>query len=476
MSGPRGGAAPEDAGGTRVERAADDARPGPGRRPGARVRRAGALATALLAALAPFAAADWLAPDASFREAQLQLRYAARDTAEKGANRSTLDTLGAALLRLGRTAEARAMFERVLALEPRDPTALAALGKFALWDDRLAEAESLLAAAGPVEGARADLYAARLRRGAWAEAAALCEEAGDEGRKPLLEHLAAGEPTRMTGDRARILFERPWPAPLVEVKLNGTTVVMLVDTGTPGLLVDRQAAALHGVTLLAGQRLQPWGGTRVAVRNASVRRLELGGIRIEGVPAGVLSLHKLSIEVNPQAAPVSGVIGVDVLRRFDVTFDYRRRRLELAPLGWAAGVQGARVPFDLWGEGEITTWGAIQGGRRMAMLLSTGLPGGGVGAPDVVFEEHGLKPGGVSKALRGMGEWLNARPWAQVGVPSLTLGPIAFNRLPGWAGAMDASEMWRHGVRRDALLGPGILARRRMTIDWTRRELVFEED
>jgi hypothetical protein len=440
-----------------------------------RARLAAALGGAALAVLAPLAAADWLAPDASFREAQLQLRYAARDTVEKGANVSTLDTLGMALFRLGRVPEARATFERVRVLAPADRTALAALGKLALWADRLGAAESLLVAAGDVERARADLYATRLRRGDWAAAAAMCEERGDEGRKPLLEHLAASEPVRVTGERARILLERPWPAPLIEVKLNGTTVVMLVDTGTPGLLIDRQAAGLHGVTLLAGQRLQPWGGTRVAVRNASVRRLDLGDIRIEGLPAGVLSLHKLSIEVNPQSTPIAGVIGFDVLRRFDVTFDYRKRRLELAPLGWAAGAQGTRVPFELWGEGELTTWGAIQGGRRMAMLFSTGLPGAGVGAPDVVFEEHGLKAGGVSKMMRGMGEWLNGRPWAQVGVPSLTLGAVAFNRLPGWSGAMDASELWRHGVRRDAILGPGILAKRRTTIDWTRRELVFED-
>jgi hypothetical protein len=447
-------------------------RPGAAR---AALRRAAPAAFVLLVG-APFAAADWLAPDASFREAQLQLRYAVRDTVEKGANVSTLDTLGMALLRLGRVAEARAVLGRVLAMAPGDRTASAAFGKFALWADRLAEAESLLTAAGDVERARADLYATRLRRGDWAAAAAMAEEQGDEGRKPLLEQLATAEPMRATGERAQLLMVRPWPAPLVQVKLNGSPVLMLVDTGSPGLLIDRQAATLHGVTLLAGQRLAPWGGSRAAVRNATVRRLDLGGIRLEGVPAGVLSLHKLSIEVNPQAMAISGVIGLDVLRRFDVTFDYRKRRIELAPLGWAAGIQGTRVPFDLWGEGEVTTWGALQGGRRMAMLLATGMPGGGVGAPEVVFEEHGLKSGGMAKALRGMGEWMGGRPWAAVGVPSLTLGGMAFNRLPGWSGAMDAAELWRHGVRRDALLGPGILLKRRVTLDWTRRELVFEEN
>jgi hypothetical protein len=158
-----------------------------------------------------------------------------------------------------------------------------------------------------------------------------------------------------------------------------------------------------------------------------------------------------------------------------VTFDYPRRRFELAPLASAANAAGIRVPFELWGENELTTWGSINGGRRMAMTLATGLPEGGVGAPDPVFEELGIKSGGISKLVSGAGSWLQGRPWSQVNVGSLTLGRAAFDRLPGWSGAMEPVEMWRHGVRRDALLGPGILRGRRTTIDWARRELVFED-
>ncbi len=440
-----------------------------------RTALAGLALGALVIAVAAPALADWLAPDASYREAQMQLRYATRDTVGHSDDLARLDTLGVALLRLGRISEARGLFQRVLAARPGDPAASAALGKLALWADRTGQAESLLVAAGDVEQARADLYAARLRRADWAAALAMCEELGDEGRKPLLEHLAGSEGVKVSGDRAQLLFERQWPAPLVKVRLNGATVVMLVDTGTPGVLIDRQAMVVHGVRALGGQRLTPWDGTRVAVRNAVVQKLQIGDIRLENVPAGVLSLHKLSLDLNPQATPVSGVIGMSVLRRFDVTFDYGKRRFELAPLGSAAKVSGIRVPFELWGEDELTTWGAIQGGRRLAMTLATGLPGAGVGAPDVVFEEHGLKSGGVSKLVKGAGTWLQGRAWSQVNVPSLTLGSMAWDKLPGWSGAMEPVEMWRHGVRRDALLGPGILLKRRTTIDWTRRELVFEE-
>lgn len=433
------------------------------------------LAALLVASVAAPALADWLAPDASLRDAQMQLRYATRDTVGHADDLARLDTLGAALLRVGRVPEARRVFERVLAAKPGDATATAALGKLALWADRTAEAESLLAGVGDVDLARQDLYATRLRRGDWTAAASMAEEMNDEGRKPLLEHLAGAPSMRVSGERAQILFEKTWPAPLVKVRLNGSLVLMMVDTGTPGVLIDKQAMTLSKVRPLGGQRLTTWDGTRVAVRNAIVQKLQIGDVTLEDVPAGVLSLHALSLQIQPAAMPISGVIGMSVLKRFDVTFDYGKRRFELAPIGTAAGATGTRVPFEQWGEDELTLWGSIQGGRRMALVLATGLPGGGVGAPDVVFEEHGLKSGGVSKLVKGAGTWLQGRAWSQVNVPSLTIGNQVYSRVTGWSGAMEPVEMWRHGVRRDGLLGPGILLGNRTTIDWKRRELLFEQ-
>src|SRR5262249_33169874 len=145
--------------------------------------------------------------------------------------------------------------------------------------------------------ARGELYAARLRLGEWNAAAEMSEALQDDGRKPLLERLA-GEPMRVQGERAKLVFERVWPAPLLKVRLNGATVLMMVDTGTPGVLLDHAAFVRNAVTPVDGQRLTPWAGTRVAVRNAIVQKLEIGGVTFTDVPASVLSLHKLSMEVN----------------------------------------------------------------------------------------------------------------------------------------------------------------------------------
>ncbi len=432
--------------------------------------------SALLLLGAGAALADWLAPDASFRDAQLQLREALRDTAGHGDDVARLDTLATAMLRLGRVADARKLFERTSLLRPGDPAAAAALGKLALWADDTTRADSLLTLAGDVEQARAELYATKLRRGAWSAAAVMAPTLGDDGRVPLLEALTETPASTVSGTPGSIYFERIWPAPLVKVKLNGTLVWMMIDTGTPGLLVDPIALRQYGVRPLSGQRLVAWDGARVAVRNAITPRLEMAGVTWTNLPTGAIALRKLSMVVNLQSVPVVGVIGLSVLRSHDVTFDFKGRRLVLAPRGSAAARTGIRVPFELWGEDELTVWGSLNGGRRMAMTLATGLPEAGVGAPEVVFDELGLKPGGISKLVKGAGAWLQGRAWTQVSVPSVTLGSVAFEKQPAWSGAMEPVELWRHGVRRDALLGPGILRGRRMTIDWTRRELVFEED
>src|SRR5262249_25786120 len=134
--------------------------------------RARAAMLALL--LATPAVAEWLAPDPSYRDAQLMLRSALRDTVGRSGDAARLDTLGGALLALDRRDAARVAVARVRDLAPGDDAARAGLGKRALFDDRLGEAESLLAGpAATAADAAADLFATRVRRAEWAAAATI---------------------------------------------------------------------------------------------------------------------------------------------------------------------------------------------------------------------------------------------------------------------------------------------------------------
>jgi hypothetical protein len=432
----------------------------------------------VLAIAASAALADWLQPDPSYRDAQMLLRQAQRDTLDHGNEPARLDTLGVALLRLGRTEDARALFARVLAADPENAAARAALGKLALFADRLREADTLLGHAGREPDMVADLYALRMREEDYAGAARLAPMANEPGRAPILEWMASHPPYYVASgpEVASVPWNRGYPIPLVRVKLNGQSVLMGIDTGARDLILDQSIARVARVTVMPSKIPVFWEGTRIAVQNAVVQRLELGGVRIEELPAGVANLRQWSIRVNPQSEPVAGVIGLQLLRRFTPTLDYDKGVLELRRPGqsYPVGVDAQRVPFEIWGESELMVYGTIASGRRMAMIVQTGLPGCGVAAPASVFEEVGVKPGMLSRAVKGAGALLQGRPWVALNVPTVTVGGLVRDKVAGWSGALDDAELWRHGVRRDAILSHDFFKGQRVTIDWERHELVVE--
>jgi hypothetical protein len=300
----------------------------------------------------------------------------------------------------------------------------------------------------------------------------------DAGRAPLLQDLAEHPPYRIVSgpETARAPWYKGYPVPLLRVKLNGESVLMALDTGLNDLLVDPTYARMSDARTIPSQSLVFWDGTRILVKHAVAPRLELGGLVVEDLPAGVVSLRKWSQHVNPRAEPIAGVIGLGLLRRFTPTLDYRRQALELRRPGVAypVGPDVRRVPFEIWGENDLTVYGSLNGGRRMAMILMSGLGGCGVAAPGGVLSEIGVKPGTVSKIVKGAGSVLQGAPWTSVTVPTVTVGPLVRTKVSGWSGALDDAELWRHGVRRDAILSHDFFKDQRVTIDWEKRELVVE--
>jgi len=435
----------------------------------------------LLIGFASSARAQTLQPDATYRDAQYQLRAAQRDTLGHATEPARLDTLGVALLRLGRYDDATRMFHGALAHAPGDAAACAGLGKLALFAGRLAEAESLLTLAVATDRDRewvSDLYAAHVQRGAYGAAATLAEELGDPGRAEMLRMLDATPPYRITAgpEQTRIPWNRGYPVPLVRAKINGKVVLMAIDTGARDLLLDPSYARRTDTRMFPTQSQVWWLGNHTTGVNAIVQRLELGGMTIENVQAALVPLRKWSIEANPAGETVGGVIGINLLRAFTPTLDYVGQALVLRrpEVAFTPPAGTPRIPFEIWGESDLTVWGSLNGGRRMAMTVHSGVPGCGVAAPKEVWQELGIKSGTVSKIMKGAGSWLGGPSWNHVTVPTVAAGTISRGKLDGWSGAMDSDDLWRHGVRRDALLSNDFFRDYRVTYDWTGRALVFE--
>ncbi|MGH7741029.1 MAG: aspartyl protease family protein [Candidatus Eiseniibacteriota bacterium] len=442
-------------------------------------RQAIACAAVLTLCLAARAHAEWQQPDPTYRDAQANLRMALRDTLGHGGEIARLDSLAVAHLSLAHFVEARRLFERVLAIDPADLASRAGMGKLALFEDHAARAESLLT--GALDGADTaprDLLAARIRQRDYAGAAALADSLEYTARAEMLHRMADDSTYVLSGDAsAKILFRRLTPAPLVLVRLNGQSVLMAVDLGAGDLMLDDFVARQCKVELLSTSGVVPWDGLLVTGRNAMVKRLDLGGVRIENLPAAVLPLRKWGLAVNPDGERVAGVIGSNLLRHFTPVLDFIAGRLELSPAARAPGAPRgtAMIPFEVWGESEMMVYGTIEGGRRMGMIVTTAIPGCGVAAPPEVFEELAVKPGAMSRMIRSPGTGLTGTPWGQLST-SVKVGPIARDRVMGWSGAVASSELWRHGVRRDAALSSEFFKGYRVSIDWAKRELLFERE
>jgi len=439
---------------------------------------AGALAWVI--ACAPAAArADWLQPDGSYKEIQIELRMAQRDTAGHGDDPARLDSVAVAQLKLAHLGDAAKLFRRVLELSPTDAAARAGLGKLALFDDRPAEAESLLVGADTSDAVTAyDLFAARVRRGEYHAAAEMTPFVNLEGRRAQLERLAERAPYEITKGpaQATVPFVRGYPIVLVRASINGQRVIMAVDTGASDLILDEQAFRTCKVQSVPGQSTTFWTGSRAAVQHAIVQRLDLGGFRIENCPAGVMKLARWSLEVNPQSEKVAGVIGLNLLRKFRPTIDFKQDKLELRrpDAAWKPGDDAIKVPFQIWGESELTVYGSLNQSRTMALVVQSGVPGCGLGLPNEVADEIGVRAGTMSKLVKGAGSFLQGRPWAQTTVPSVSVGQESRDKVPCWIGALAPAEMWRHGVRCDGLLSHDFFRDRRVTIDWAAHQLVFE--
>jgi hypothetical protein len=285
-------------------------------------------------------------------------------------------------------------------------------------------------------------------------------------------------PPRLTAgpDETRIPWMRPYPIPLIRVKVNGELILMAIDTGARDVLLDPAAARRSKTQTFPTKSLVSWLGTRTSGANAMIQRLDLGGMKLEDVPATLISLRKWSIEVNPKGESVGGVIGLSVLRNFTPTIDYVGNALVLRKPGapYAPAGSAQRVPFEIWGESDLTVWGNLAGGRRMALTVHSGVPGCGVAAPPEVWQEVGIKAKLMSRITKGAGSWLGGKSWTHVSLPAASAGPITSGKLDGWSGAMDSADLWRHGVRRDALLSNDFFTSYRVTYDWAARSLVFE--
>ncbi len=141
--------------------------------------------------------------------------------------------------------------------------------------------------------------------------------------------------------------------PLIRASINGKAVEMFVDTGAQVSSVTPEIVAILGLPRDPHRRtlVTTVGGKDVS-RNVILARLSLSAVRLTNRSVTVVALPGTSNKTPP-----AGVIGADVLSRFDLDLDIPRRTLTLYQ---TAGCTPFRPPWT----GQYQTLSASVSGDR----------------------------------------------------------------------------------------------------------------
>lgn len=351
-------------------------------------------------------------------------------------------------------ADAESSIAKALELEPeREAVRILASG-IALSQMRYEEAVQRLRGLTSADAAglraRALWYSGQIE-GAAEELESLLEDPDVDdpwarGVARLARSGAGREPFRVTGALLAVVEmpRVPLPTMIVPLELNGRPVLAMVATGSPEVVVDSALRQESWVSLRFGQRLE-----------------------VKDVPALSRDLSALSRRVG---APIKLLLGVNLLRRLNVTLDFYAsqfvaRSFAPPPPPGAASLDVSYVK----GGGMVirSRFDPDETSRGASFLVDTSVlfP---LAMSDSGWQKAGLDPSTF--------EGVPGEPSLKQGrVAHLMLGAFDLPDVPGVHGLPLGSLEQGGGIRLDGVLGAGLMASFRVSLVEGGRTMWLEE-
>ena len=265
------------------------------------------------------------------------------------------------------------------------------------------------------------------------------------GVAQLARSGAGREPFRVTGALLAVVEMPRVPVPtlIVPLELNGDPVLAMIATGTPEVVID------------SVQPKPSWVSIRFE------RRLE-----VKDVPALSRDLTGLSRRVG---APIKLLLGANLLRRLNVTFDFYANQFVVRSFAPPPPPNATSIDISyIKGGGMVMRgrFGTEPSAAAASFLVDTGvLP---VAVSDSGWKKAGVDPAGF-EPLPGEG---NVK---QGTLPRLVLGSLDLPRVPAVHGlALDNLEQ-EGGIQLDGVIGSALIAEFRASLVDQGRTLWLEE-
>lgn len=258
---------------------------------------------------------------------------------------------------------------------------------------------------------------------------------------------------------------------LARVKVNNEKeLVFLIDTGATQSIIDLRAA--RGLGSFDAQDISITTGSGAMKMNfMTLKTLGLGDLILEEVPVAVADLKGFSKVL--EEGTVDGLIGANVLKRFQLTIDYDAREITLrdpdTPIDTANGVIVKTKPS--LGVSGLALDGKLDDKLELTFLIDTGAAFNHVSSHLVkdLVEEPVLSVGTI-KGLDGLPVNTGSIRFRSLKIGDLDIEGPVFSLGPaeskGPAGLIAGGNL--------AILGNPVLSRYRITIDYRNQLIKFE--
>lgn len=117
--------------------------------------------------------------------------------------------------------------------------------------------------------------------------------------------------------------------PLVEIKVNRTSYILVLDTGASKTAFDHNLLERSGALIIESERLSTGLGViNMASFTAVINNIQIGDLHISDFEVAVLDLSTINVAYRQLNHPeVLGVLGGDILMKYNAVIDYGQKTL-----------------------------------------------------------------------------------------------------------------------------------------------------
>jgi hypothetical protein len=168
-----------------------------------------------------------------------------------------------------------------------------------------------------------------------------------------------------TVDFAEIPFELAGGMVIVKASVNGEMGNFILDTGAPGIVLNAHSAEIKAVSKASSV------GGDMEIGEVVVRNFQLGIIHMEKTEGHVLNVHHLETACGMD---LMGLIGFEVLRNYELLFDFPNHKIQAFKSGTAKNAFGAAplTSFSFTLCGHVPVFLAKVGDKRAFLGLDSG--------------------------------------------------------------------------------------------------------